>query len=131
MLMLLRVIVSAAVGAVLLLGGVAYAGLGQPTPWEVGMQQSASPVMDNIVWFHDFLLWIITIITIFVLGLMVIVIVRFNAKRNPVPSRTTHNTAIEIVWTIVPVIILVAIAVPSFKLLFYQQTIPTADLTVK
>jgi cytochrome c oxidase subunit 2 len=129
--MLLRVIVSAAVGALLLMGGAAYAGLGQPSPWEIGLQQAASPVMENIVWFHDFLLWIIIIITIFVLGLMVIVMVRFNAKANPVPSRTTHNTAIEIAWTIVPVIILVAIAIPSFKLLFYQQTIPTADLTVK
>ena len=129
--MLLRVIVPAVLGAVLLMGGVAYAGLGQPSPWEMGFQQAASPVMENIVWFHDFLLWIITFITLFVLVLLGIVIVRFNAKANPVPSRTTHNTAIEIIWTIVPVVILVAIAIPSFKLLFYQQAIPTADLTVK
>src|SRR5207249_1020048 len=96
-----------------------------------GLQNSASPVMDNIVWFHDFLLWIVTIITAFVLALLVIVIVRFNARANPVPTRTTHNTTLEVLWTLVPVIILVTIAIPSFKLLFYQQTIPPADLTVK
>jgi cytochrome c oxidase subunit 2 len=129
--MLLRVIVPAVIGAVLLIGGAAYAGLGQPSPWEMGLQEAASPVMENIVWFHNFLLWIIVIITLFVLGLLAVVIVRFNAKANPVPTRTTHHTGLEIAWTIVPVIILVAIAIPSFKLLFYQQTIPTADLTVK
>ena len=76
--------------------------------------------MDDIVWFHDFLLWLIAAIVLFVLVLLVIVIVRFNARANPVPSRTTHNTFIEVVWTVVPVLILVAIAVPSFRLLFYE-----------
>ena len=112
-------------------GGVAFAGLGQPSPWELGLQQSASPVMDDIVWFHDFLLWLIAAIVLFVLVLLVIVMVRFNARANPVPSRTTHNTFIEVVWTVVPVIILVAIAVPSFRLLFYELKVPKADLTVK
>ena len=111
--------------------GAAFAGLGQPSPWQLGLQQSATPVMDNIVWFHDFLLWLITAITLFVLVLLVIVFVRFNARANPTPSRTTHNTLLEVAWTLVPVIILVSIAVPSFKLLFLQQTIPPADLTVK
>jgi len=110
---------------------VAFAGLGEPSPWELGLQQSASPVMDDIVWFHDFLLWIIAAITLFVLTLLVIVMVRFNARANPVPSRTTHNTFIEVVWTVVPVLILVAIAVPSFRLLFYQLKVPKADITVK
>jgi cytochrome c oxidase subunit 2 len=87
--------------------------------------------MENIVWFHDFLLYIITAITVFVLVLLVIVIVRFNARANPIPSRTTHNTLIEIAWTIIPIVILMVIAVPSFKLLFFQLNIPTADLTVK
>ena len=87
--------------------------------------------MENIVWFHDFLLYIITAITAFVLVLLVIVIVRFNARANPVPSRTTHNTLIEIAWTIIPIVILMVIAVPSFKLLFFQLNIPAADLTVK
>jgi len=109
----------------------AFAGLGQPTPWQLGLQQSASPVMDDIAWFNDFLLWIITAIVLFVLILLVYVMVRFNARANPVPSRTTHNTMIEVIWTIVPVLILVAIAVPSFRLLFYQLDVPKSDLTVK
>ncbi|ABD90309.1 cytochrome c oxidase subunit II [Rhodopseudomonas palustris] len=111
--------------------GVAFAGLGQPSPWEIKLQDSASPVMDNIIWFHNFLLWLITGITLFVLALLVIVVVRFNAKANPIPSRTTHNTLIEVAWTIVPVLILVAVAVPSFRLLFQQLDIPKADLTIK
>ena len=112
-------------------GGAAFAGLGQPTEWELGLQQAGSPVMEDIVWFHDFLLWIIAAIALFVLALLVIVMVRFNARANPVPSRTTHNTAIEIIWTVVPVMILVAIAVPSFRLLFYQLKVPPAEVTVK
>ncbi len=121
-----------AVMAPMLLGiGSAFAGLGQPSPWQLGFQQSVTPVMDEIHWFHNFLLWIIAIIALFVLVLLVIVIVRFNARSNPTPSKTTHNTLIEVVWTLVPVMILVAIAVPSFKLLFLQQTIPPADLTIK
>ncbi len=116
---------------VLGLGGVAFAGLGQPTPWELGLQQAATPVMEDVVWFHDILLWIIAAIVLFVLLLLAVVVVRFNARANPVPSRTTHNTTIEILWTVVPVIILVAIAVPSFRLLFYQLKVPPADITVK
>ena len=112
-------------------GGVAFAGLGQPTPWEVGLQQSATPVMDDIAWFHDYLLWLIAAITVFVLVLLAIVVVRFNARSNPVPSRTTHNTTIEILWTVIPVLILVSVAVPSFRLLFYQLKVPPADVTVK
>ena len=115
------------------LGGAAtaLAGLGQPSPWQLGLQQSGSPVMDNIIWFHDFLLYIITAIAGFVLVLLIIVIVRFNARANPAPSRTTHNTLIEIAWTLIPIMILMFIAVPSFKLLFYQLNVPAADLTVK
>ncbi len=122
-----------AVMIVATLGGVdtALAGLGQPSPWQLGLQKSASPVMDNIIWFHDFLLYIITGIAAFVLVLLIIVMVRFNARANPTPSRTTHNTLIEIAWTIIPIMILMFIAVPSFKLLFYQLNVPAADLTVK
>ena len=115
----------------LLIGGAALAGSGQPSPWQMGFQQAATPVMENIVWFHDFLLWLIAAITLFVLALLVIVVVKFNAKANPVPSRTTHNTLIEVAWTIIPVLILVGIAVPSFRLLFQELDIPKADLTVK
>jgi len=117
--------------AILMGGEAALAGLGQPSPWQIGLQQSASPVMDNIIWFHDFLLYIITGIAGFVLVLLVVVMVRFNARTNPIPSRTTHNTLIEIAWTLIPIVILMFIAVPSFKLLFLQLNVPTADLTVK
>jgi cytochrome c oxidase subunit 2 len=104
---------------------------GQPSPWQLGLQQAATPVMDNIITFHDFLLYIITAITGFVLALLVVVIVRFNARANPTPSRTTHNTLLEVAWTVIPIAILLVIAVPSFKLLFYQLVMPPADLTVK
>ena len=132
MLVLKRLIILVATGVALIAaGGVAWAGLGQPSPWELGLQQSASPVMDDIVWFHNYLLWLIAAIALFVLVLLATVTVKFNARANPVPSRTTHNTFIEIIWTVVPVLILVAVAVPSFRLLFYELKVPAADLTVK
>ncbi len=120
-----------AAGALLAGTGAAVAELGQPAPWQLGLQESASPVMTDITSFHNFLLWIIGAITLFILALLLIVMVRFNARANPTPSRTTHNTVIEVIWMIVPVIILVAIAVPSFRLLFLQLDPPKADLTVK
>jgi cytochrome c oxidase subunit 2 len=122
---------AAAVVPGLLSANAAFAVMGQPSPWQLGFQQAATPVMENIESFHERLLWLIVAITLFVLALLVIVIVRFNAKANPTPSRTTHNTLIEVLWTLVPVIILVSIAVPSFKLLFLELTIPPADLTIK
>ena len=109
----------------------AFAGLGQPTPWQLGLQDAASPIMADIISFHTFLLWVITAITVFVLALLLIIMIRFNARANPTPSRTTHNTPLEVVWTIVPVIILVLIAIPSFRLLFTELDVPTPDLTVK
>jgi cytochrome c oxidase subunit 2 len=118
-------------GVALATSGTAFAELGQPAPWEYKLQESATQVMDDITWFHNWLLVTITLITLFVLGLLVIVVVKFNAKANPVPSRTTHNTLIEVAWTLIPVLILVAIAIPSFKLLFLQLDIPKADLTIK
>jgi cytochrome c oxidase subunit 2 len=133
MLGLLRVISIFAAAAAPLLGGVAAAQepLGRPHPWQTGLQQSVTPVMDSLVSFNNFLLVIITLITVFVLSLLLTVIVKFNARANPTPSRTTHNTLIEVVWTVVPVIILVVIAVPSFRLLFFQLNTPPADLTIK
>jgi cytochrome c oxidase subunit 2 len=110
---------------------VAFAELGQPAPWEYKLQESGSPVMDHIEWFHNWLLVIITVITLFVLGLLITVMVKFNAKANPVPSRTTHNTLVEVAWTLIPVMILVGIAIPSFRLLFQELDIPKADVTVK
>src|SRR5271156_5509430 len=122
-------VIAAGAGALAATAGAALAGLGQPTPWQLGLQDSASPVMTDITNFHDFLLWIITAISVFIL--LLIVIVRFNARANPTPSRTTHNTPLEIMWTIVPVVVLVLIAVPSFRLLFLELDVPTPDLTVK
>jgi cytochrome c oxidase subunit 2 len=124
-----RLLGLAVVGTALVSGGTAFAA--QPQPWEVTLQPAASPVMENIVWFHNFLFVLITLITLFVLALLVVVVMKFNAKTNPVPSKTTHNTLIEVAWTLIPVLILVGIAVPSFRLLFQQLDIPKADLTVK
>ena len=126
-----RLLGLAVVGAALVFGGAAFAELGQPAPWEWKLQEAATPVMENIIWFHNFLFWLITIITLFVLALLAIVAVKFNAKKNPIPSKTTHNTLIEVAWTIIPVLILVGIAVPSFRLLFQELDIPKADLTIK
>ncbi|MEA2915908.1 MAG: cytochrome c oxidase subunit [Bradyrhizobium sp.] len=126
-----RLLGLAVAGVALVACGAAFAELGQPAPWEYKLQESASPVMDNITWFHNFLTVLITIITLFVLALLAIVAVKFNAGANPVPSRTTHNTLIEVAWTLVPVLILVGIAVPSFRLLFQELDIPKADLTIK
>lgn len=127
----LATIALVAAGIMLATGGAAFAELGQPEPWEWHLQASGSPVMDNIVWFHDFLSVLIIVITLFVLALLVIVVMKFNSRANPVPSRTTHNTLIEVVWTLVPVLILVGIAVPSFRLLFLELDVPKADLTIK
>jgi len=105
--------------------------LGQPEPWQLGFQEAASPVMHSTAAFHDFLLILITVIAVFVLVLMAYCVIRFNAKSNPTPSKTTHNTLLEVVWTVVPVLILIAIAVPSFRLLYLQRVIPPADFTIK
>jgi cytochrome c oxidase subunit II len=101
------------------------------TPWQLGVPEPVSPVAERIHEFHDYLLVLITVITIFVLGLMVYVCVKFKASNNPNPSRTTHNTLIEILWTAVPVIILVVVAVPSFKTLYYGDRTFEPDMTIK
>jgi cytochrome c oxidase subunit II len=110
---------------------LAFAAAGQPEPWQMNLQDPASPVADFINVFMNWLHIGMTAITLFVLGLLVYVMVKFNAKANPVPSKTTHNTMIEVVWTVVPVLILVLIAIPSFRLLYLQRDIPKADITVK
>ena len=126
-----RLLGLAVAGLTLGVSGAAYAELGQPAPWEYKLQGAASPVMEEITSFHNWLLVIITVITLFVLGLLITVVIKFNARANPVPSRTTHNTLIEVAWTLIPVMILVGIAIPSFKLLFQEVDIPKADLTIK
>ena len=132
MLVLKRLVAFIIMGVTALSAGTALAATaGQPEPWQLGLQKGATPVMDDIIWFHDLLLWVITAIALFVLALLVIVVVKFNARANPTPSRTTHNTTIEVLWTVVPVLILVTIAIPSFRLLFFQLNMPKADVTVK
>jgi cytochrome c oxidase subunit II len=106
-------------------------GNGQPVPWQTGLQDSATEIMDFIAALHTGLFWLITVISIFVLGLLVYCAVKFNEKANPVPSKTTHNTTIEVVWTVVPVLILMAIVIPSFRLLKYQDDLPPTDITIK
>jgi cytochrome c oxidase subunit 2 len=105
---------------------------GYALPGQIGMQTPNSPVAEEIVAFHDkLLLPIIIIISLFVLGLLIYVVARFNEKANPVPSKTTHHTLLEVAWTVLPVLILIVIAIPSFRLLGHQLIIPKADVTIK
>ncbi len=104
---------------------------GGPRPWQMDFPKPASPVMAEIVGFHDVLLVVITLIALFVTALMGYAMVRFRRSANPTPSTTTHNTPLEIAWTVIPVIILVVIAVPSFRLLYYAESHPEADVTIK
>jgi cytochrome c oxidase subunit 2 len=115
--------------ATLLSSAVAYAN--QPRDWQLGFQEPATDNMSFIVQFNDFLLILMAAICVFVLGLMLYVMVRFRAGRNPTPSKTSHNTLVEVIWTVLPILILVVIAIPSFRLLYLQRVIPEAELTVK
>ena len=104
----------------------------QPTPWQMDLQPPATAIMEQITWFEHYTLWFIVPITFFVLGLLIWVLVKFRASANPNPSRTSHNTVIELIWTIGPVIILLFIAVPSFQLLTAQYSPPEeARITIK
>jgi len=111
------------------LGSAAFAA--QPHPWQISFQEAASPVMEQINSFNTFTLWIVVPIVLFVLLLLILCAVKFNRKANPTPSKTTHNTMIEIVWTVAPVLILVVLAVPSFRLLYNELEIPEAHMTIK
>lgn len=126
-------LMKAVAGAAAVLGSAGAALADEPgfVDWQLGFQSSVTDVMDDIHWFNNMTLWIITIITIFVLALLIWVMVKFNAKANPNPSRTSHNTLIEVVWTVVPIMILVVIAIPSFRMLYKQIEIPAYDMTVK
>src|SRR6516164_1119112 len=120
--------------ALVLIGSTVFAALAWadgPWRWQIGMQPPATPVKDRLSAFHDELLVIIFLISLFVLGLLLYVIVRFRHDRHPVPTRTSHNTVIEILWTVVPVLILVLIAIPSFKLMYYMDRVPNPDMTIK
>jgi cytochrome c oxidase subunit 2 len=103
----------------------------QPEPWQLGFQPAATPTMAQLESFHDLLLWIITLISIFVLVLLVYVCFRFRATANATPSKRTHHTLLEIAWTALPVLILVVIAIPSFKLLYYMDRTKDPELTIK
>lgn len=107
------------------------ANVGAPTPWQLGLQDAASPVKAQLDDFHTLLLGIIAAITLFVAVLLVYVLVRFRATANPVPSKNTHNTLLEVAWTVIPVIILAVIAVPSFRVLYYMDKAPNAEMTIK
>jgi cytochrome c oxidase subunit II len=117
------------------LAGVALAANGaladQPHPWQLGMQDPATPITERIHAFHDELLVIIFAISLFVFGLLIYVMVRFNARAHPVPTRTSHNTVVEVLWTVIPVLILVTIAIPSFKLMYYMDRVPDSKMTIK
>ncbi len=118
--------------AVSLASGAAFAqSYGHAEPGEINFQGAVTPIAEEIHALHFEVLIIITLITLLVLGLLVYVMVRFNEKANPTPSRTTHNTLIEVAWTILPVLVLVVIAIPSFRLLTHQLTIPPSDMTLK
>ncbi|MBJ6124282.1 cytochrome c oxidase subunit II [Microvirga splendida] len=128
-----RSVTALSTAAVALVLGIseAWAAAGQPSPWETGMQEMVTELGQSVSNFHTYLVWLITAICLFVLALILVIIARFNEKKNPVPNKTTHNTLLEVAWTIIPVLILVAIAIPSFRLLREQLVPPQADLVVK
>lgn len=126
-----RLLGLAVAGVALAAGGAAWAELGQPKPWEWTLQESATPVMDTITQFHTLLVWIITIITLFVLALLIWIAVRYNKRANPVPAKWSHNTPIEVIWTVLPVLILMFIAIFSFKLLFAYHDMPKPYMSIK
>jgi cytochrome c oxidase subunit 2 len=132
----MRVVLSLLMGAsALLFGGAALAQepviRGAPKPWQLNFQPAASPVMDMIESLHDLLLFIIVAISAFVLALLAYACVRYRASRNPAPSRRTHNSVLEIAWTAIPVLILVVIAIPSFKLLYFMDRTTNPEMTLK
>jgi cytochrome c oxidase subunit 2 len=123
---------AAVAGAMVLVGAsVGLAGEGQPSDRQMGMQAPVTEIAERIHSLHDMVNYLIIAITLFVLALLVIVVVKFNERANPQPSRTTHNTSLEVAWTVIPILILVAIAIPSFRLLFAQYTFPPPDVTIK
>ena len=123
---------AASIASTMLIRPAAAAEAGHPVPGQIGFQEAVTPIAAEIHWFHNtILLPIIVLISLFVAALLLVVAFRFNEKANPVPSRTTHHTGLEVAWTIVPVLLLVIIAIPSFRLLTRQLVIPKADLTLK
>jgi cytochrome c oxidase subunit 2 len=124
-------LLAAGIATILGTSGAMAAKAGIAEDWQVGMQEMVTNIGRDVAVFHDWLLLLITLISLFVLALLVAVVVKFNEKANPVPSVTTHNTTLEVAWTIVPVLILIAIAIPSFRILREQLIIPPHDVVVK
>ncbi len=124
---------TALAGSVASLAGTARAEQhgGQPLPWQMNLQDAATAIMEQVIGFHNLLLIIIILICIFVFALIGYVLYRFRENRNPVPSRRSHHTLLEVIWTAVPVLILVIIAVPSFKLLYYMDVVPETEFRIK
>ena len=120
-----------AAAAVALWASAATSAFAMPVDYQLGFQPANSPVMDQIENFHTELLYIITAVCLFVLALLVYIVIKFRAGANPTPSKVHHNTLLEVAWTIIPVIILVVIAVPSFRLLYFEAAIPKPDVTIK
>ncbi len=117
--------------AIALAGATATAFAAAPEPWQLGLQPAATPVAEQLHSLHNGLLVVITLITVFVMLLLLYVIVRFRESRNPVPSKTTHNTLVEVLWTVIPIVILVGIAIPSFRLLYFADRTEDAEMTIK
>lgn len=121
-------------GALLILSELVFserASAGQPLPWQLGFQPPASPIMEDIVSLNNYLLVVIAVTICFVLSILGFVIWRFNTKRNPTPATWSHHTLLEIGWTVIPILVLMTIAIPSFRLLYRQDQIPPANLTIK
>lgn len=125
-----RYITSLLVFCFMMMAGAAFAG-GAPEPWQLGLQEAASPSAEKIGAFHDFMLYIISGITVFVLVLLVYVVLRFNKKANPNPEKFSHNVLIEVIWTVIPVVILIVIVIPSFKLLYFNDRTMEPEMTLK
>ena len=122
-------VIAAVLMVALTVGGHAFAE--GPQPWEMNFQPAATPIAEEAHRFHTHLLWIIAAISVFVLVLLIYVMVRFNAKAHPLPSKTSHNTLVEVLWTVIPVLILVGIAIPSFKLMYAADRIEDPEMTIK
>jgi cytochrome c oxidase subunit 2 len=130
----MRWLLACLIGSIVLiegLTGTAVSLAAQPEPWQTGLQAASTPLMERVTGFHDLMMVIITLICLLVLALLVYTGLRFRAAKNPAPSRRTHNTILEVVWTAVPVLILVIIAIPSFRLLYYADVIPETEMTIK
>jgi uncharacterized membrane protein YidH (DUF202 family) len=121
--------------AALVLAGAGCAGLGaraeEARPWQIELQPAGSLTAERIDSFHTLLMWIITLITLFVLGLLIYAMWRFRESKHPLPTRTAHHTLIEVLWTVIPIMVLVIIAIPSYKLLYYADKTRDAELTLK